>query len=574
MKINPNSLYKYGILEFLLIFLFVFMGNNYYPRPEKRILADGEGYHDYLKSSFIFHDLDRKDLKKDSEVYERLQKYGFYLEYKEGMVNKYTCGTAVLQLPFFWMAYLEVNDQEKITGEEEPFQYWAFYAGLFYAFFGLLFLRLAFLQFNLQPLSIVIVQAAILLATSYTHELNYGVSGSHIYSFFAISAFLYFSRRYFKEQKIRLFYFACLALGFILIIRQINILVLLFLPVIAGDWKTLKMGMLRLFKPLSQFVIGLGIIFLVGLFQVYFWYQQTGDPIVYSYGSEKFFFSYPHISEMLFSYRRSLFVYAPISIVSFLGSFHLMHQKKYFQLISWWVGFLVLTYVFSCWWDWTYGASYGQRVFIDFYPILFLMIAFYLKFIGKLGQIVFIGLLTWAVFLNTTQIYQWKKYIIDFHFNTEEKYDKVFLKTDKKYEGLFFQLPDKLNDLQTTKEFKAGSIELNESGEQLAFEIVDSTGLDYTQFICLEFESDFPESSDAEITVAMEDLATSQPIFWAKKPMIHFAKKSFDEQHKGYYLFGCDLAPTDHPILYRVFIHADADFHSAKNLELKTMKKQ
>ncbi|MCB0477057.1 MAG: hypothetical protein KDC84_02770 [Crocinitomicaceae bacterium] len=572
MKFSPNILYKFGIVEFLLIFLFIFFGNNYYLKPDARIVADGEGYYDYLKSTFIFHDIDRKGLSRDSEVFQRLDKYGFYVEYKEGKVNKYTCGTAMLQMPFFLVAYMQ-EEGEELTGEEDSFQTWAFYGAIFYAFFGLFFLRLAFVQFSIHPLSIFLIQASILFATSYTYELNYGVFGSHVYSFFAIAAFLYFARRYFKELRIGLFYLACLAIGFILIIRQINILILLFIPFIAGDWATLKNGFVHLFRPFWRFFFGLAIIISIGFIQVYFWYQQTGDLLVYSYGSERFFFQYPHIMEMLFSYRRSLFVYAPITIVSILGFTHLLFTRKYFQLISWWIGFLLLTYIFSCWWDWTYGASYGQRVFIDVYPIIFLMIAFYLEFIGKKGAYIFGVVLISASLLNTIQMYQWRKYIIDYHYNTEEKYSKVFLKTAQKYEGLYYQLPDKPEDLVATREFNLGDMNLKDSGEQLAFEILDSTGIEYTQFLCLQFESNFAEESNAEITITIEDLTTGENLFWAKRPIIHFAKLDFNTLHEGYYLFGMDIQPIPHQIQYRIFVKTDEYFYKAEKLKLSAMRK-
>lgn len=568
-----NQAYRFGIGEILVIFVYILLINNYWKTPDQRIKADGMGYYDYLLSTFVFDDLDRKELAKDDPVYNRISQHGFYVDYKEDKkVNKYTCGVAVLQMPFFLFARSQV-EEESITGYEKEFSKWAFHGVIFYVFFGLILFRLAFQQFGVDRFSIFICQALVVLATGLTNEINFGSFYSHAFSFFAISGFLYFTRRYFLESAIWLFYIACIFLGFIFIIRQINIIVLLFLPFIAGDWQTLKSGMIGLFKPFYRFFIGVFIIFLIGLIQVYFWYQQTGDFLVYSYGSEVFFFQYPHIFEVLFSYRRSLFVYAPITIVVFLGAVHLLIKKEYYMLITWFSAFYIFVYIISSWWDWTYGASYGQRVFIDYYPFIFLMMAFFLMQLRLWAKFLFLGLGVFVIYVNVIQVYQWNNYILDWNYMTKEKYWRIFLKTDDKYKGILMQLPDDPDQLYTVTEFEIPEKELVAGQEILVGEFTDSITKDRIQYICLEFESDFDERTDAKVVVIVDDEVEKKNLFWAHRHIVHFAKWDFNTRHKGYFLFGLDLPETESPKTYKVLIKSDEYFNSYAKMKLRALRK-
>jgi len=96
------------IVELIIVFLFIFLINNYLGNVEKTMKADGVGYYDYLPSTFIHHDILRKNftVEQDPSLYNRISKYDWYVNYKGFKVNKYACGTAVLESPFFFYTYL------------------------------------------------------------------------------------------------------------------------------------------------------------------------------------------------------------------------------------------------------------------------------------------------------------------------------------------------------------------------------------------------------------------------------------------------------------------------------------
>ena len=89
--------------ELLIIFLFIFLLNTLIGKEDVKINADGIGYYDYLPSLFIHHDFIRKDISvsKDLNYYKRINSLEIYNDYHNRKLNKYPCGTAILQSPFF-----------------------------------------------------------------------------------------------------------------------------------------------------------------------------------------------------------------------------------------------------------------------------------------------------------------------------------------------------------------------------------------------------------------------------------------------------------------------------------------
>ncbi len=127
------------IVEVLILFSLVFLINNYIGNVDKTISSDGIGYYDYLPSLFIHHDFIRKDRpeQEDSLLYSRINSNPIissnkYVDYNGYKVNKYPCGTALLQLPFFSFTYLTTElSGDQNDGYKRPFQKSVFYSTLF-----------------------------------------------------------------------------------------------------------------------------------------------------------------------------------------------------------------------------------------------------------------------------------------------------------------------------------------------------------------------------------------------------------------------------------------------------------
>lgn len=132
------------ISELLIITLFVVVVVSSIGPVEKNIKADGRGYYEYLPSFFIHHDLIRKDIpvKTDSIFNKRIISIPSYIDYGDYKVDKFACGTAVLELPFFLTA-LAVTDLEGTynDGYQPGFHHAIFIAALFYLFLAIFFLK-------------------------------------------------------------------------------------------------------------------------------------------------------------------------------------------------------------------------------------------------------------------------------------------------------------------------------------------------------------------------------------------------------------------------------------------------
>ena len=56
---------------------------------------------------------------------------------------------------------------------------------------------------------------------------------------------------------------------------------------------------------------------------------STGYFWVYSYGEEGFNFGSPHFIDILFSYKKGLFLYTPIYLIALLGLYFMYKKNKF-----------------------------------------------------------------------------------------------------------------------------------------------------------------------------------------------------------------------------------------------------
>jgi hypothetical protein len=94
---------------------------------------------------------------------------------------------------------------------------------------------------------------------------------------------------------------------------------------------------------------------------------------------------------------------------------------------------LIVWYVLSSWEIWWYGGSFGQRPFIEFYPIYFIAFAMVVSGVKNwlpLKKFAILGLLFLFVSLNHLKNYQYRYNII--HWDGMDR---------SSYFELFFELP-------------------------------------------------------------------------------------------------------------------------------------
>ncbi|MFT6922215.1 MAG: hypothetical protein ACJA1C_001217 [Crocinitomicaceae bacterium] len=529
-------------VEIVIIFLYIFIVNNYIGNVNSNIgEADGKGYYDYLPSTFIHDDINRKDIPfQVNEKYSRIDSIQGYIEYQNFRVNKYPVGTAVLQLPFFGVALLTADlEGSNIDGYQPNFQKSIFFAALFYLFLAIFYIKKILEKYEIRRLIVIFIQLLIVLGTSVTHYANADASYSHVYSLFAISAFIYFALSYFKEPKLKSFILTCVFLGLVVLIRQVNILILLSLPFIAGSWPKFKTGFITLKRNYLWIISGFLIVASIIFIQCIFWYLQSGSFILYSYQSEGFDFSSPEIFNMLFSYKRGLFVYTPVMFIALSGVVWLLIKKNYYLLITWFLFFSILTYIFSSWWIWFYGAGYGLRVFIEYYPLFLIPFAVMLNQISFKWRVGIMALAFLTIPLNIIQTYQYKSFILHWTQMDKEKYWTVFLKTDDRYKGLVWKQKFVPENHVLIKEVSLNSITCSKNKTKV-IHVVDAVNIpDYKKVTSIELYIDnlYDEQNETQLFVRVKDSRKVIEEKFRRKQLIQFADRGFNKWQTGRYNF-------------------------------------
>ena len=569
---------KYFIAEVLIIFIFLFLINNYIGNVDKTINADGIGYYDYLPSIFIHHDILRKDnsTKENSLLYNRINTTGVYVDYNNFKVNKYPCGTALLQLPFFAYTYFTSNlSGDNNDGYQRPFQKNIFYAAIFYLFLSILFLKKILTLYNIKKHIIIFCQLTLVLATSVTHYSNYDAGFSHIYSLFAITAFIYFIKSYLHQKKIIHFFLGCLFLGLIFILRQPNILIILFIPFLAGSIKDMKLGFTTLFTNKKNLVIGILLFFVISSIQSILWYIQTGNFFVYSYQGESFNFLDPHFYSILFSYKKGLFIYTPILLFTILSIIWFAYKKYFYLLFTWVSFFLTVTYILSSWWSWFYGCSYGLRAYIDYYTVFFIPFAFMLNSINVTPRILVMILALPTVPLNIIQTYQYKEFILHWIDMDKEKYWKVFLKTDDKFKGLIWKNKYDSNLYSTVDEINIGDVFFpkNTINEVHNINTIDIPNFDKVSIVQVLIDNVYQENNDTRIVLSINKSSDKYNYYWHERYLLHFHEKTLNQWQTGFFNFEFNPIDDNQEKTITLEVKTGNQNEYLKNVKLKFLSK-
>jgi hypothetical protein len=306
-------------------------------------------------------------------------------------------------------------------------------AALFYQLLGLYCLFKMLQSFQLKAS----ISCLVVWATSFgTNLFIYTVSEpgmSHVFSFAAVAFFLLLGRKYLLQPKLRLLSLLAITLGLIVLLRPINGLVLLGIPLLASSALQLKNGFLFLFH---QKIRHFFILFVLGLsfpsLQLLFYKASLGKFMVDAYSNEGFDFLNPHFLDILFSYKKGLFLYTPFYLLAFLSGCLAFLTSQRWKAIYWLLFFSLITYIFSSWWMWYYGGSFSSRVYIEYLPFFALFIGLGLQKIqySKLKPFVY-GLLFCIIAVCQIQSYQYRYYDVHYSDMTKEKYWEVFLMRNK-----------------------------------------------------------------------------------------------------------------------------------------------
>jgi hypothetical protein len=399
-------------------------------RYTRIIKVDGNGYYAYLPAIFIYQDLHFGffDEIASKDGYQNME-YEYRYVFEGKTVNKYFAGTALAQVPFFIMAHLV----SFLTGEAmDGYSFWYLVfiniASIFYLLLSCIIINKILIHFIISARNRAIVLITVVFGTNLFYYAVYEPSMSHVYSLAFISLFMLMIIYYFQTFRISYLLISALLLGIITLIRPVNVLAILTIPILAGERNNLKQGLLGIISNGKTVIFSILLFMLPLAIQLILYKIQTGSFLVYSYGEERFHFDQPHMLKMLFSYRKGLFVYSPVLLLSLAGIYFVLKKTK-LTAAFWLTFFLLLTYLLSCWYQWFYGGSFGSRVYIEYFGLFAILLGILLENIkGKFFRPIIISVLGILIVYSIIQTYQYYAGIIHWSDMNRELYWEVFMK--------------------------------------------------------------------------------------------------------------------------------------------------
>ena len=419
---------------FLVFFLSVFLYNS--TRRPTRLDWDVFGYYLYLPAQFIYHDI--KLEKKENWLNPIIDKYhtteGFYQAYKgpkNEYVMKYSMGLAIVYSPFFFIAdFIAPKLGYERDGFSPPYQYMMMICAMFFSLIGLFYL-FKILERYFNSLLVFITVTLIVYGTNYYVMTTYDGMMPHNYVFTFYAIMLYYTIKWYDNQKIKYAVIIGLCMGIAILIRPTSSVV----AIIPALWNIGTIDALKerinLFIKNYMHLLLLGVAaFLVILPQLLYWKSVSGHWLYYSYPGEKLDFRHPHIRQVLISYKKGWLLYTPMMCLAITG-FLLMLKKQRALFYSIFIFFLINTYIISSWDCWWYGGSFAQRPFVESYVFMAFPLAALMNNISIKKYLISLPIVLCALFflyLNLIQTQQAMAGIINTTYTTKEYYWKVFLK--------------------------------------------------------------------------------------------------------------------------------------------------
>ncbi|HTX87865.1 MAG TPA: hypothetical protein VMC08_02665, partial [Bacteroidales bacterium] len=344
------------------------------------------------------------------------------------IVNKCFPGLAILWLPFFLIAHLLSRILGfAADGYSLPYQLAIAVAAFFYLWLACRVLIRLLKDLGAGDYLASGIMLLISLGTNLVFFVIVEGSMTHVYSFAMITLFLFCAQRMFQKENPSWFAAAAVLFGLIVIIRPTNGLILLLVPFMAGGWERFKESLRRILTHPAIFSTGVILGLLLLLIPPAIWHIRTGHWLVNSYGGESFEFGRLRFFSILFSFNRGWFVYTPIAFIAIFGFVPLYRISRW--RFAWGLIFLtVFIYVASSWWMWYYASKMGQRVFIDIYAFVAILLFYLLNSLQRRKLLFYLlsSILCLLVALNLFQFYQHAKFIFPGTYLTGALYRDSF----------------------------------------------------------------------------------------------------------------------------------------------------
>jgi hypothetical protein len=497
--------------------------------PPGNVLSwDVFGYYLYLPAVLLHGDPGMQDhawVRAAMDTYQSSATFYQAGQLPDGKwILKYPMGLAVLWSPFFVLGHIVAGIiGAPQDGFSAPYQWAIVVASLVYAAVGLWALRQVLLTvFTDRVTAWVLV--LLVLGTNFLHQSVFALGMPHVVLFALYAGIMLHTVRWYAQHRLRDAVMLALLSGLAILSRPSDVLCLL-LPVLFGlvhlsGWRT---HLATLFRYRKQVVVAVIILFLIGLPQFAYYKWLTGRFLYLSYNNpgEGLELLYPHLWEVLFSFRKGWFIYTPVMAVAVVGMVLLRRSAPQWAWAVF-VFFVLNLYVVSSWSCWWYADSFGQRALVQSYAVMALPLGALLMQLERMRKPFrwAVGMLFGSfVLLNIFQTYQTENGIIHTSRMTWDAYREVFLRTTKPEQLEAFLSVDRSYwtgqgdpDLSRYREvpYLRMGFELPE-GRTLGHNLFDTTA--FAGNGCFEITPDAPYSPTVEST--WESL-TGRDHLWVK----------------------------------------------------------
>lgn len=388
LSLNSTT-YFYLLFSLFFFYILNISFERIQANPRAVIWSDAEGYYTYLPGLFILKD------------YHKLPAGSMWPYYNEQgeFVNKYSCGVAYFELPFFFIGRFI----SKLKGTDPNDYFHPVYSkaiafgGILIAFLGLLLLYKTLIRDHPEKV-VYWTLLSVFFGTNLFHYATKEMGMSHVYSFFLFAAFLFHLPKFFKTPNLIHSILLGGIMGWIFLIRPTNLIIFLLLPLYNVYSLTSLKQRIRFFIEHFKTMIYIGLAaFLMLIPQLMYWKEMTGKWIYYSYTEEGFtFWNKPKIMAVLFDVQNGLILYSPMVLLMLIAIIIGWKVKKYHAPAILLI-FSIATYLFASWWAWWFGGAFGHRCYVEFYALLAIPLAGLISRVysskQKLLKITFQGLL-------------------------------------------------------------------------------------------------------------------------------------------------------------------------------------
>lgn len=415
------------ILSCIVITVFTFI-----LKPHNILSWDVMGYYLYLPLIFIYHDLGITDIQVVSDLISQYELsdsfYQAWLADTGYWVIKYTAGEAILLLPFFLIAHLlTIILGFTPDGFSIIYEYSILVGCLTYVTLSLVLLRKILKRFFDDKVT-AFTLCCIIFGTNYFIQVSNNPADIHFILFFLYTILIEATVTWHERPSFSSMLTIAVSIGLIIITRPTDIICIL-IPTIYGIYSTAsyKDKVAQLKKHGKQLFMAATIVAIICLIQLRYWKFVSGHWLINSYNNpgEGMDFLNPHIWQVLFSFRKGWYIYTPLMLLGTIGIYfiHRFHREIAWPITLFFASNLYLVACWSCWW---YASSFGQRAFIQSYPLMAIAIgSLILATSESKMRLVRIGiplLMTLLIALNLFQSWQYRQHIIHPNRMTRKAY--------------------------------------------------------------------------------------------------------------------------------------------------------